>query len=83
MRWDKRSQRGAVRLRESHPTQDAQRMKDASRNRRSSRLRPDGQTEPDAITCAQCGAPIENAGTVSECWFCESDNFRGARLSNY
>lgn len=39
------------------------------------------EAEPEALKCAQCGAPIEDALAISECWFCLSDNFRGRRYS--
>lgn len=38
---------------------------------------PDEDREPRAIACFQCGQPIEDFGSITECPFCESDNFLG------
>lgn len=45
----------------------------------SGTARTDAETR--AIKCAQCGAPIEDAGAINACWFCGSDNFYGRVLT--
>lgn len=70
---------GAKGIRELYPTASA-----GSReypNPAACERVPTDVAEPRAIRCRQCGHPIPDTAEISNCPFCDSDNFEGQVVS--
>lgn len=77
VRWCRQRRGQDVKVTEAYPSATG-----GSRGRagRRDRYTPAEDAEPRAINCYQCGQHIEDYAAISNCPFCDSDNFLGLNL---